>query len=443
MLDWARRILGLRQVTPEIQPEYRHVSFGNVTVGVNIHAPEEFLKVSTVWRCVNLKANAVATLPWDVMRPTPTGGKERVQRPTAAGYDIWSILNRRPNPEMTAFSFRTTLMQHKLLYGNFYGEIEFDMAGRPIAIWPIAPDRVEPCRDETGELFYRVSQHRGGLAEIEPYRIFHVPGLSWDGVRGYSVLEVGMQSLGGAYAMERFAGRYFGSGMQTSGIVEVPPGVALGADGVEILRAEFKRRFQGWQNAQEPVILDQGMKYTPAQSEPDKSQLLDTRKFSVYDACRWFGVPPYLAFASDEEPRANVETQSREFLMYGLDPEIVALEQEADRKLFGAYKQDLTTRMNTDEFQRGDLKARAEFYTTMRHLGVFSVNDILTLEGRDTIGPEGDVRVMQVQFQPIGPDGAPQPMEKPEPETPEEPPEEPEEDMPPPNGKMNGKAHAH
>lgn len=443
MLEWLGRIFGRRQVGPEYQPEYRHVQFGNVTVGINVHAPEEFLKVSTVWRCVQLKSNAVATLPWDVMRPTAAGGKERVRKP-AAGSEIADILNRRPNPEMTAFSFRTTVMQHKLLYGNFYGEIEFDMAGRPIAIWPIAPDRVEPCRDEVGSLFYRVSNPRGGMDEIDPSRVFHVPGLSWDGVRGYSVLEVGMQSLGGAYAMERFAGRYFGSGMQTSGIVEVPPGIVLGKDGVETLRAEFKRRFQGWQNAQEPVILDQGMKYTPAQTEPDKSQLLDTRKFSVFDVCRWFGVPPYLAFASDEEPRANVETQSREFLMYGLDPEIVALEQEADRKLFGAYKQDLTTRMNTDEFQRGDLKSRSEFYTAMRHLGVFSVNDILELEGRDTIGPEGDVRVMQVQFQPIGPDGAPASIEpQPAPEQDRQEDDGEDDIPPPPAAKMNGKAHAH
>ncbi len=447
MLDVLKRFLGLRRVSPDIQPEYRHVRFGNVTVGVNIHSPEELLKVSTVWRCVNLKGNAIATLPWEVMRPTAMGGRERVRRP-GAGYEIAELLNRKPNPEMTAFSFRTTLMQHKLLYGNFYGEIEMDMAGRPIAIWPIAPDRVEPCRDETGELFYRISNPRSGIAEMESSRVFHVPGLSWDGIRGYSVLEVGMQSLGGAYAMERFAGRFFGSGMQTSGIVEVPPGISLGKDGVEVLRAEFKRRFQGWQNAQEPMILDQGMKYTTTQNKPDDSQLLDTRKFSVYDACRWFGVPPYLAFASDEEPRANVETQSREFLMYGLDPEIVSLEQEADRKLFGAYRQDLTTRMNTDEFQRGDLKARSEYYTTMRHLGVYSVNEIRQLEGMDGIGPEGDVRVMQVQFQPIGPDGAPKPIESAPPDsnappqdTPPDAPPDDGEDDPTPNDTPNGRLH--
>lgn len=434
------RIFGLRRVTPEYQPEVRHVRFGNVTVGVNIHAPEELLKVSTVWRCVNLKAGAVATLPWDVMRPTETGGRERVRAP-AVGSEIARILNREPNPEMSAFLFRQTMVQHKLLYGNFYGEIEVNGAGRPVAIWPIAPDRVTPCRDENGDLFYQIGQSRGDMVELEPWQMFHVPGLSWDGIRGYSVLEVAMQSLGGFYAMERFAGRFFSSGMQTSGIIEVPEGLSLGPDGVERLRAEFKRRHQGWQAAQEPVIIDQGMTYKPGQSEPDKSQLLDTRKFSVFDACRWFGVPPYLAFASDEEPRANVETQSREFLMYGLDPEIVAIEQEADRKLFTEYRLDLTTRMNRDEFLRGDLKTRGEFYTAMRHLGVFSVNDILTLEGRDTIGSEGDVRVMQVQFQPIGPDGAPQQIEQPEPD-PVPGGTSPPGDPPPPNGKANGSFHA-
>jgi HK97 family phage portal protein len=402
MFELVKRIFARRQTTPERQPEVRHVRMGNTTMGVNIYAPEEMLKISTVWRCVNLIANSIATLPWQVRRPDSEGNAKILH-----GHDVARLLTVSPNPEMTAFSFRTTLVQHKLLYGNAYAEIERDGRGRPVALWPIAPDRVDPMRDESGVFYYRVSQPTGGVAEMEQEDIFHVPGMAWDGLRGYSILEVAMQSLGTSYAMDRFAGRYFGRGMQPSGVIEIPEGVVLDEEGFKRLRDEFEQKHQGWASAQGPLILDQGMKWASSMNDPDKGQFLDTRKFSVFDAARWFGVPPYLAFASDEEPRANVEAQGREFLMYGLDPHIVSFEQEANRKLFTGFRPQLETRMNVDEFQRGDLKVRAEYYTALRHLGVMSVNDIRRAEGLEKLGKEGDVRVMQVQFQPIGPDGAP------------------------------------
>lgn len=402
MFDRLRRMFALRKTSPEYQPEYRHIPLGNVTVGVRMNAPEEALKVSTVWRCVNLLGNSVATLQWDVFRIGDMGTKTKQH-----GHDIERLLNDEPNPEMTAFQFKLTAMHHKLLYGNFYAEIERDAMGRARALWPIAPDRVDPCRDEYRQLYFRVANPTGGLIEMPPEDIFHVPGASWDGIRGYSILEVGAQSVGAAYTMDQFAGAFFANGMTPSGFVEVPEGVNLSPEALARLKDEFMRKHQGRANQGKPLILDQGMKWHQLAVDADKGQFLDTRKFTVYDICRWFGVPPYLAFASDEEPRANVETQSREFLQYGLDPHINAFQQEADRKLFTGYRPKLKTFMNVDEFLLADVKARSEYYTSMRQIGVLTVNQILQKEGYDPIGPEGDVRVMQVQYQPVGNDGAP------------------------------------
>ncbi len=403
MPNLFQRIFARRQVSPEKQPEIRHVRFGNTTIGVNIHAPEEMLKIAAVWRCVNLISNSIATLPWQVRKPDGEGNSA-----IHHGHAIEKLLNASPNPEMSAFSFKSTFIQHKLLYGGAGAEIEQDGSGRAIALWPIAPDRISPVRLPEGGLSYRIAQPRGGVVEMDPQDMFYVPGLAWDGVRGYSILEVAMQSLGGAYAMERFAGGFFGKGMQPGGIIEIPEGVVMTEEGIERLRAELEQKHQGWSNAQKTLILDQGMKFNQSSTDPQKSQFLDTRKFSVVDSCRWFGVPPYLAFASDEEPRANVEAQSREFLMYGLKPHIVALEQEANRKLFFGYRGPLETKMDIREFKRGDLQATAEFLTAGRHLGALSVNEVRREMGMEPIGPEGEHRVMQVQFQPIGPDGAPQ-----------------------------------
>ncbi len=403
MPNLLQRIFARRQVSPERQPEIRHVQFGNVTVGVNIRSPEEMLKIAAVWRCVSLISTSIATLPWQIRKPDGKGNSAIVH-----GHTIERLLNTAPNPEMTAFAFKSTFIQHKLLYGGAGAEIEQDGAGRAIALWPIAPDRIDPVRAAGGDLLYRIAQPRGGVVEMALDDMFYVPGMAWDGVRGYSILEVAMQSLGGVYAMDRFAGGFFGHGMQPGGIIEVPKELILGEEAMDRLRKEFEQKHSGWSNAQKALILDQGMQWKATSTDPQAGQFLDTRQFSVYEVARWFGVPPYLAFASEQEPRANVEAQSREFLMYGLKPHITALEQEANRKLFFGYRGPLETRMDVNEFKRGDLKATTEMITVGRSTGLLSINEGRKIIGMEPIsGPEGDVRHMQVQVQPIGPDGAP------------------------------------
>lgn len=387
------RLLNARQVSAERQPEIRLITFGDATLAVPLHRPEEALKVSAAWRCVSLISQSIAMLPWHIMRREMDGGSTR-----AALHPVERLLSSEPNPEMTAFSFKSTLVSHVLLYGNGYAEIERDVSGRPVALWPLAPDRVEPYRTPEGALVYRVMQPSGGIAYLKPEDIFHVPGLSWDGVRGYSVLEVGATTLSAAAGMDRFAGAYFAQGMRPGGIIKTPG--KFSPEAVKNLKEHLRETSQGWRNAHMPLVLDAGMEWQQVSSTPDDAQFLDTRKFAVNDICRWFGVPPYLAFHADAQPRSNVETQSREFLTYGLMPRITPMEQEADRKLFVAPR-TYYSKMNVNAFQRGDAATRAAFYREMRNMGVFTVNDILRAEDMDTIGEEGDVRVMQMQYQPI------------------------------------------
>jgi HK97 family phage portal protein len=214
-------------------------------------------------------------------------------------------------------------------------------------------------------------------------------------------MEVAAGSIQSASSLDAFSGSFFRNGMQPSGILEVPPTVKLSAEAFASLEAKFLSRHQGSGNSGRPLILDGGMTYKQTSTDPEKAQLLDTRKLSVYELCRWFGVPPYLAFASEQQPRANVETQSREFFSYCLLPIIKASEQQADRKLLNRRLTKLYTQMNTDQLLRGDYTTLAAYYQTMRNIGVFTINDVLRMEGLDTIGAEGDIRHMQVQNQPV------------------------------------------
>lgn len=383
-----------RQVGAERYPETRFVVFGNSQF--RLSAPEDALKVSTAWRCVSLKAETTAALEWKVRKKTADG--QTLDQPQNG---VEWLLSHEPNPEMGAFDFRRTLAQHMLTYGNGYAEIQRDGAGRPVALWPIGPDRIEPQRTSDGRLFYRVNNPTGGYSELAPRDVFHVRGMGWDGLRGYSIMELAADTMKAAHSMDRFAGNYFASGMLPSMIIEAPAALKLSPEAVLRMQSEMAAKYAGSANAGKPLVLDGGMTAKTFSADPEKGQFVDTRKFTVYDVCRWFGVPPYLAFASDGQPRANVEMQSREFYGYGLMPMIVAFEQEANRKLLSREFGGLFTKMNTDELLRGDYQTSAQYYQTMRNIGAFTINDVLRMEGMDSIGPEGDVRHMQMQQVPV------------------------------------------
>lgn len=422
MLDGLRGAMGrmfARKVAPERYIDYRFVPFGNATF--RLSAPEDALKVATAWRCVSLISETIAALEWEVKRRNADGTSQ-----SGVGGDVQWLLNNEPNREMGAFDLRRTLGSHMLTYGNGYAEIQRDGRGRATALWPIGPDRIEPQRDEYGTLYYRVSNPQGGFAALPAGDVYHIKRLGWDGIKGYSVMEVAAGTLRAAAEMDSFAGSYFANGMQPSGVISVPREVKLSPEGKKMLEADFRARHQGPNKAGTPLILDGGMTYSHASSTPEQGQFLDTRKFTVYDVCRWFGVPPYLAFASDQQPRANVETQSREFYSYGLLPHIKSWEQEANRKLLSREFGGLYSQMNTDELLRGDYTTLAAYYQTMRQIGVFTVNDVLRQEGMDTIGPEGDVRVMQSQNVPIPGAGSDAPADPPD-DTPDDNPDDPED----------------
>ena len=366
-----------------------------------IYAPEESLQLAAAWRCINVISGSLASLPWDVLERGPDRAVMKPDR-----HPLTRMLSIEPNPDMTASTFRATLIQHSLLYGSGYAEIVRDREGRPRELWPISPDRVEPVRDETGMLVYEVRNRNAETVLIPSTDVFHLRGLSWDGVAGYAITDIARRSLSNALRIDAWAGSYFRNALQPPGVISMGEDFELTPESIENVWASF-RASMGPAGAHRPFIAANGTDYRAIAHTPEQAQMLATRLFLVREVCRWFGVPPYLAFASDDQKLGDVEAQSREFRQFTLDPIIVQLEQEADRKLL-LNPMRFRTRIDTRDFTRGDTSARVELYRELRNMGVATVNDICRWEGLPTIGPEGDHRVMQVQWQPVDPEtGAP------------------------------------
>lgn len=362
------------------------------------------LTLSALFAAVRLISEDIAKLPWQAYRRTAENQRERVRNSR-----VEYLLDQRPNNEMTAFSFRETLVAWALTWGNGYAEIQRDAGNRPVALWPIGPDRVECKRDDNG-IYYEVSNGSGPKSIIGPENIYHLHGLGYDGLTGYSVISYAARSVGLGMAADQFGASFFGNNAVLGGYLEHPG--KLGETAYDRLKDWVNQR-KGPNEAFKPAILEEGMKWTQAGIPPEDAQFIEARKLTVNDMARWFRVPPHKIGDLERATFSNIEEQSISYVNDTLVSWVTRLEQEAQFKLIGPRSSADYTKINLKGLLRGSSKDRAEFYREMRNMGVYSVNEIRALEDENSIGPDGDKRVMQMNMttlEKIGEDLAPVPV---------------------------------
>lgn len=389
---WSR-VDAQRTSTDPRDPDARRIHNGPRTIaGVSI-TPDTAVTISAVWACLRYLSQTVAVLPWHVMQDGDRGAQ--IQRANPVDWLIY----KRPNPEWSSFQFRETMTHWALRYGNGYAEIERDQAGRPFALWPIHPERVEVCRDvDTGRLFYEVCNDRGGEIELDAQDVFHMRGFG-EGVVGVNVIEYAAQSLGWARAAQIFGAAFFGNGATPSTVVINKK--ALSEAGLELQRKEFEELYKGPWRAGRTAHLDNDADIKAIGLDIEKTQLIEIHQYLIEEITRWFGVPPHKVMHLIRSSYNSVEHQSIEVVVDSVSPWVKRFEDEADFKLFGQNRRGLYTKMNMNALLRGDMKSRMEFYKGMHFVGAYSPNRILELEDENTLGPDGDIHVMQQQMVPL------------------------------------------
>jgi len=342
------------------------------------------LTYSAVWAAVSLIASNVASLPLILYKRLPNGGKERL-----IGHPLYRLLHDQPNAEMTSMVFRETLQAHVLTWGNGYAEIERDQGGRPVALWPLTPDRVQPFREERSlRLRYRV-RNAAGLSDvvIEAPDMLHVPGLGYDGTCGYSVIAKARESIGLGLATERFGGTFFGQGSTFGGVLEHPK--QLGEIAQKKLRASINERHQGVDRAHRFLILEEGMQYKRLGIPPNDAQFLETRKFQIAEVARWFNMPPHKLRDLERATFSNIEHQNIEWVVDTLRNWLVRWEQEINRKLVASTERNIQFAEHlVDGLLRGDIASRYAAYAIGRQWGWLSADDVREKENMNPL-PDG------------------------------------------------------
>jgi len=386
------------------------------------------MQMTAVYSCVRILAEAVAGLPLHLYRYTDSGGKEK-----AVDHPLYLLLHDEPNPEMSSFVFRETLMTHLLLWGNAYAQIIRNGKGEVVALYPLMPNKMTVDRDENGELYYTYQRANeeahtmeGSSVVLKPSDVLHIPGLGFDGLVGYSPIAMAKNAIGMAIACEEFGAKFFANGAAPSGVLEHPGTIKDPAR----VRDAWQSQFGGSANTGKVAVLEEGMKYTPISISPEQAQFLETRKFQINEIARIFRVPPHMVGDLEKSSFSNIEQQSLEFVKYTLDPWIIRWEQSMMRILLSLdEKKEYFIKFNLEGLLRGDYQSRMNGYSIARQNGWMSANDIRELENLDRIPAEqgGDLYLINGNMLPLGNAGAfanITPTEKEETETNEDPSEE-------------------
>ena len=359
---------------------------GGSTAGKNV-TERSAMQMTAVYSCVRVLSEAVAGLPLHVYKYRSDGGKEK-----ALNHPLYFLLHDEPNPEMTSFVFRETLMTHLLLWGNAYAQIIRNGKGEVVALYPLMPNRMTVDRDENRRLYYKY--YRGNDEPIRskeyeiilsPYDVLHIPGLGFDGLVGYSPIAMAKNAIGLAIATEEYGAKFFANGAAPSGVLE-HSGTLKNPDKV---RESWNATFGGSHNANKVAVLEEGMKYTPISISPEQAQFLETRKFQINEIARIFRVPPHMVGDLEKSSFSNIEQQSLEFVKYTLEPWLVRWEQSMVRSLLTpSEKREYFIKFNVDGLLRGDYASRMSGYATARQNVWMSANDIRELENLDRIPAE-------------------------------------------------------
>lgn len=368
--------------------------FGNSSAGKNVNE-RSAMQMTAVYACVRILAESVASLPLHLYSSNEDENKEKAKE-----HPLYFILHDEPNPEMTSFIFRETLMTHLLLWGNAYAQIIRNGKGEVISIYPLMPNKMKVKRDsQSKEIIYEY-YHEDGKVELTDFDVLHIPGLGFDGLMGYSPIAMAKNAIGVALATEEYGAKFFANGAQPGGVLE-HPGIIKDPERV---RNSWSQSFGGSSNSNKIAVLEEGMKYTPISISPEQAQFLETRKFQINEIARIFRVPPHMVGDLEKSSFSNIEQQSLEFVKYTLDPWVLRWEQAMNRALIPKKnKQIYFISFNVDGLLRGDYESRMNGYATARQNGWMSANDIRTLENLDLISKEdgGDLYLVNGNMLPL------------------------------------------
>ena len=356
--------------------------------------------LSTVSLAVRVIAETVSLMPWQVNKLSMY--KDRPITTYRPDHHVNSLLETKPNPESTPFTFKQTITTHANYWGNGWAEIERNMMGQPIALWILEPWKCELCRSDNGKLYLKYYEESGRVKEISYEDVYHVPNaFTFNGLTGISTVALARNTIGLTKAQEVFGETFFDQGLIPSVVLsrEVKNNAAAvkNFDETKLYR-KWEDRLGGRKN-NKMIVLDPGMKAEPLTLPLEDVQFLATRKFQTVELCKWFRVQPHKVMVTDNLSYNNLNGLQISSYQDSVQPWEKRLCEEADRKLFSGSSM-FRTKFNNRELMRGDFRAISEMTKTQFSTGGITPNEIRIDSNRPPV-EDGDEVFIPVNMQTV------------------------------------------
>ena len=360
--------------------------------GAGVPQVDSAMQISTVWNCIERRANVIASLPIFVYNQDSEG-----QKKLARDSLLYQLLHTSPNSRMTPFDFWRAMMMNHDLRGNAYARIDRNLnTGEAIALWPMPADQVRHTVLDDGSAVYeyRIGSDVAILAEAS---VLHIKNLG-NGTTGLPKLDYMAATVSEAGNAQKEANNTFANGGKPTGILMVD--TLLKQEQRDKLRKNMAELTEG--STDRLYILEANMKYQALSFTPEQQQLLETRKFTIEEICRWFDVPPVLAHHSNVTTwGSGVKEIVSGWHKLSIGPMLVNLNQAVRRSVMTArQRSNMVAEFNHDALLRADLAERYASYQIGLNSGFMKPNEVRQLENLPPV-PGGDQLMVQAQMIPI------------------------------------------
>ena len=360
---------------PTHKRDFYEAMSGGRTTGAGVAVDDNTaLNFTAVWASIRILSESVAQLPLGVYEQDKQGTKGQ-----AVKHQLFNLIHRKPNSQMTTYSFIQKCMIDLLTRGNSYVYIKRNGGARPIELLPLDPTRTR-VRESDGEIYYELEE--GGI--VDQYDMLHFKVMSKDGIVGLSPVDVGASAIGYGLALEKYGNSFFGNGAKVSGVLSTDR--HLSDEAIARLKVSFQENYTNVNDANKTMVLEEGLKFQQISLSNEASQFLNSREFSITEIARIFNLPPHLLRDLTKSSFNNISEQSREFVQYSLMPYIIMMESEMNCKLFRTNEiGKVEVKFVVNALLRGTPKDRSEYYRTMLNIGAMSIDEIRKLEELPTI----------------------------------------------------------
>lgn len=350
-----------------------------------ITTPHEALTVGAFYACLKVLAETVSTLPCVLYEKLDGGGKERARK-----HPLFNTLYYKPNQKQNASQFYEMLILHAAMRGNGYAYI--DIKPKKTELIPMNPDRVT-VKTSNGDLYkyYEYRHPNGTTMTLRPDQVLHVYGLSTDGNKGLSVLDLAMRTLNLAKKQEVYADKMFTNQASPGGILRHP--TKLSEQAGKRLKKQFDEKYAGADNAGSTMLLEEGMEWQQIGLTNEQAQFIQGRKFSRADVAMWFRMPPHKIGDLERATFSNIEQQDLSFYVDTIRPWLVKMEQAILMTLFSEDEwEDYTVEFLIEAIIRADINTRYSAYSIARQQGFMCVDEIRAKENMNPL-PNGEGKV--------------------------------------------------